>query len=205
MKRSLLIACALVTCFGVTAMAQTSHSSRTSGSHQKIAVVLFQAAVAGTNEGQTDLQNLEKKFEPKRQQLKDESDQIVALKKQLQAQAKTLSAADRQEKIDEINEKERSLQQQAQDSSSDFRDQWGTTFNALAQKVGAVMTSYAEAHGYSMVLDASGNGSAVLWANPTTNITKAVIAAYNKKSGVPAPPPSAPTPASTSRAGSSGK
>lgn len=192
---------------GLTAMAQTSHSVPNapgmSGAHQKIAVIMFQAAVARTNEGQRDFQSLEKKFAPKNDQLKQESDQVNALKKQLQSQAKTLSAADRQEKINEINEKEKDLQQQVNDARSDFQNQMGTAFNSLAQKVGAVMTSYAEAHGYTMVLDASGQNSPVLWASPTTDITKAVVAAYNKKSGVPAPPPSAPKPAG--KTGSSGK
>ena len=199
MKRSLLLVCVLIGSFGMTAMAQTSHAvpnaPGVSGSHQKIAVIMFQAAVARTNEGQRDFQSLEKKFAPKNAQLKQESDQINALKKQLQAQSKTLSADQRQEKVNEIQEKEKDLQQQLQDARSDFQNQMGTAFNSLAQKVGAVMTSYAKTHGYTMVLDASGQNSPVLWASPTTDITKAVIAAYNKKSGVPAPAPAAPKPA----------
>jgi len=200
MKRSLSLVCVMITSFGLTAMAQTSHSVPNApgmgGSHQKIAVIMFQAAVARTNEGQRDFQNLEKKFEPKNEQLKKESDEINALKKQLQTNAKTLSAAQRQEKLGEIQNKEKELSQQVQDARSDFQNQMGTAFNTLAQKVGSVMTAYAQANGYSLVLDASGQGSPVLWASPTTDITKAVIAAYNKKSGVPAPPPAAPTPAS---------
>ena len=200
MKRSFSLVCVMIASFGLTAMAQTSHSVPNApgmgGSHQKIAVIMFQAAVARTNEGERDFQNLEKKFAPKNNQLKEQNDEITALKKQLQTQAKTLSAAQRQEKVNQINEKEKALQQQVQDARSEFQNEMGTTFNTLAKKVGAVMTSYAQAHGYSVVLDASGQGSPVLWASPTTDITKAVIAAYNKKSGVPAPPPPAPTPAS---------
>jgi outer membrane protein len=200
MKRSFSLVCVMIASFGLTAMAQTSHSVPNApgmgGSHQKVAVIMFQAAVARTNEGERDFQNLEKKFEPKNVQLKKQNDAITALKKQLQAQSKTLTAAQRQEKVNEINEKEKALQQQVQDARSEFQNEMGTTFNTLAKKVGAVMTAYAQQHGYSVVLDASGQGSPVLWASPTTDITKAVIAAYNKKSGVPAPPPPAPTPAS---------
>jgi outer membrane protein len=192
--------------FGLTAMAQTSHSVPNApgmgSSHQKIAVIMFQAAVARTNEGQRDFQNLEKKFAPKQEQLKQEGDQIDTLKKQLQAQSKTLSADARQEKVNEIQEKEKVLEQQVEDARSDFQTEMGTAFNSLAQKVGAVMTSYAQEHGYSVVLDASAQNSPVLWASPTTDITKAVVAAYNQKSGVPAPTPSAPAPAGST--GSSG-
>lgn len=204
MKRSLLLVCLLIPSLGVTAMAQTSHTVPNApgmgGSHQKIAVIMFQAAVARTNEGQRDFANLEKKFAPKNEELKQESDKIDALKKDLQANAKTLTPDQRQEKVNEIQSKSKELSQQVEDARSDFQNEMGTAFNSLAQKVGAVMTDYAKEHGYSLVLDASGQNSGVLWASPSVDITKAVIAAYNAKSGVPAPPPAAPAP--TSKAGS---
>lgn len=195
MKRTLSLVCVMLSGFGVAAMAQ-SHSVPNApgmgGAHQKIAVIMFQAAVARTNEGQQDFANLEKKFAPKNAQLKQESAEINTLKQQLQSQAKTLSAEQKQEKINEIQDKEKELSQEVQDARSDFQNEMGTAFNTLAQKVGAVMTTYAKQHGYTLVLDASAQGSPVLWASPATDITKAVIAAYNVKSGVPAPPPSAP-------------
>jgi len=39
-----------------------------------------------------------------------------------------------------------------------------------------------------MVVDVSQQQSPILWAADSTNITQQVIAAYNTKSGVPAPP-----------------
>jgi outer membrane protein len=52
------------------------------------------------------------------------------------------------------------------------------------------MTDYAKSHGYTLVLDASDQQNAtVLYAVPSTDITKAIIDAYNVKSGIPAPPP----------------
>jgi outer membrane protein len=60
------------------------------------------------------------------------------------------------------------------------------------------MISLAQGQGFNLVLDASQQNSNVLWATPSTDITKAVIDAYNTKSGVPAPAnvPSAPAPRS---------
>jgi outer membrane protein len=71
------------------------------------------------------------------------------------------------------------------------------TINTVAGKVGQVMTDYAEKNGFTLVLDAGDQQStAVLYAVPSTDITKAVIDAYNQKSGIPAPPAAdAPTPA----------
>jgi outer membrane protein len=73
-------------------------------------------------------------------------------------------------------------------------------YNALASKVYDVMQGYAEQQGFTVVLDVSLQQQPVLYAAPSTNITKAIIDAYNLKSGVPAPPaqpagaPAAPKP-----------
>ena len=80
------------------------------------------------------------------------------------------------------------------------------TFNKVATKVLDVMNAYANLQGYTLVIDGSGSqqqSPIVLYASPATDITKAVIDAYNVKSGVPAPPPpppSAPGPARTAPA-----
>jgi outer membrane protein len=72
-------------------------------------------------------------------------------------------------------------------------------YTTLASKVYDVMQSYAEAQGFTLVLDVSQQQSPVLYASGGTNITKMVIDAYNLKSGVPAPPaqPAAPAGAGT--------
>ena len=50
------------------------------------------------------------------------------------------------------------------------------------------LDAYAKEHGYSIVLD-GGNQQlpVVIYANPTFDISKAVVEAYNLKSGIPAP------------------
>jgi hypothetical protein len=68
------------------------------------------------------------------------------------------------------------------------------TFATVAGKVAETIDSYAKEHGYTLVLD-GGNQQVpvVLYANQSTDITKAVIDAYNTKSGIPAPErPAAP-------------
>ena len=56
--------------------------------------------------------------------------------------------------------------------------------------------AYAAEHGVSVVLD-GGNQQVpvVIYTNPSVDITKAVIDAYNVKSGIPAPEASAAGPA----------
>ncbi len=155
----------------------------------KIAVVAFQIAVAQTNEGQRTFGDLEKKFQPKQDQLKSLSTEIDNLTKQLQTQGATLTDAQRNERSSAIETKKKQLERDADDAKSDFQQQMNDLYQGLASKVYDVMQSYAQQQGYTMILDISQQGSPVLFASTDTNITKAVIDAYNVKSGVPAPPP----------------
>lgn len=168
----------------------------------KIAVIAFQAAVAKTNEGQRDLADLEKKYEPKQEAINNLKKQVDSLTNQLKVDGAKLSDSERAARAKVIDNKTKQLKRTAQDARSDFAQDVGQTYNQLARKVYAVMKSYAQEKGYTLVLDVSQQQSPVLYAGKATDITNAVIAAYNAKSGVPAPPaaasggvPNAPTPA----------
>jgi len=62
-------------------------------------------AVAQTNEGQRNFADLQKKYDPKRQQLKVLSDEVDNLTKQLQAQGDKLSPAEQQSRAKAIDDK----------------------------------------------------------------------------------------------------
>jgi outer membrane protein len=213
MSRSLSLVCVLATGVSLSAFAQAGPApaaaapaaSAASAGASKIAVINFQGAVAQTNEGQRNFSELQKKFDPKRTQLKQEADSIDALKKQLQAAGDNLSDAERQSRLKSIDEKEKAYQRAGEDASNDFQQEMQETYQQLAEKVYGVLQSYAQQNGYSIVLDAAASqqqAPTVLWANQGTDITRAVIEAYNTKSGVPAPAavPSAPAPAHSSTA-----
>jgi outer membrane protein len=75
-------------------------------------------------------------------------------------------------------------------------------YQQLAQKVYAVLDAYANQNKFTLVLDTSAQQTPVLWANNSADITKAVVDAYNAKSGVPPQPaaggvPAAPRPSTT--------
>lgn len=206
MKRTLTLAVLAASSLTIGAVAQTPvKSASTASAPSKIAVIAFQAAVAQTNEGQRDFADLQQKFQPKRAQLKTLNDEIEAMKKQLQTQASTLTSQQTADKTRQIDEKTKQLQREAQDAQSDFQQSVQDMYNGLASKVYDVLNTYAKQHNYTLVVDVSQQQSPVLWAADSTNITKDIVAAYNAKSGVPAPAaapaqsgglPSAPKPAS---------
>ncbi len=193
MKRSLALIVTLASGLVLSAAAQTPTAPAAAPGPAKIAVIAFQVAVAQTNEGQRNFADLQKKYDPRRQQLKTLSDEIDGLTKQLQAQGSTLSPAEQQSKATALDTKKKQLDRDAQDAQNDFTQEMQDVYNALASKVYDVMQSYAELKGYTLVLDVSQQQSPVLYAATANNITKDIIDAYNQKSGIPAPPPGAAT------------
>jgi outer membrane protein len=209
MNRSIVLALLLATALAAGAQlpAPTAPPADAPAGPTKIAVIAFKAAVAQTNEGQRDFADVEKKFMPRENQLKALNDEIETLTKQLQTQGSTLNDAERASRAKTIDEKKKKLERDATDARNDFQQEVGDMYNTLASKVYDVMSGYAQQAGFTMILDVSDQQSPVLFATQNTDISKAVIDAYNVKSGVPAPPappagapgpqarPSAPRPA----------
>jgi outer membrane protein len=181
MKRLAALFVLAVVGFAATAHTQTAATT-------KIAVIEFQKAVAVTNEGQRNFADLQKKFEPRQTQIKNLSDEVENLKKQLQAQAEKLNDTERASRAKTIDDKSKQLQREYEDAQTDFQNEMQQTYGALASKVYDVLADYAKTQNYTVVLDVSTQQSPILYASESTNITKAIVDAYNAKSGVPAPP-----------------
>jgi outer membrane protein len=196
MKHVSFFALFLVSASAMVAAGQTAAAPKppaaAPASPAKVAVIMFQAAVMQTNEFQRDAADLQKKFDPRRVHLKSLNDEIDNLTKQLQAQDAQLSDADKVSRARTIDEKKKQLDRETQDAQGDFQNEMQQSISDVAQKVGVLMTDYAEKHGYTLVLDAGDQqAQTVLYAMPSTDITKEIIEAYNVKSGIPAPAPQA--------------
>ncbi|MDE3062413.1 MAG: OmpH family outer membrane protein [Acidobacteriota bacterium] len=195
MKLVSTVAAALCAGFSLAAAAQSPAPAA------KVAVVAFQQAVAQTNEFQRSFGDLQKKYTPRRDQLKTLSDEIDSLKKQLQST--TLSQADRASRTRAIDDKQKELQRSAQEAQTDFQTEIEKSFNGIATKVGQELIAYSTQQGYTLVLDGGRQETpVVLWATPATDITQALVNDYNVKSGIPAPAtPAAAAPAPSRPAG----
>ncbi len=208
MKRSLALVVTLASGFVLSAASQTLPAPVAQPQPQavpaKVAVIAFQPAVGQTNEFQRDFADLQKKYEPKRTQLKTMSDEIEGLEKQLQAQGDKLSDAARASQAKTIDDKKKQAQRFAEDAQNDLTQEMNDVYNKVASKVFDVLSKYAQQQGYTLVLDGTAGqqqAPVVLYASPVTDISKAIIDAYNLSSGVPPPPaqppaaPAAPKPA----------
>ena len=152
----------------------------------KIGLINMQEAIVACNEGQRDFGALQKKFDPKREEIKRLTDEIDGLQKQLDAQGDKLNEEARAKLVREVADKKKILQRTVEDASADAQQQQGELMNKIGQKMLEVLTKYGEANGYSAILDVSTQNGPVLWAPASSNITPQIVEQYNTVSGVPA-------------------
>jgi Skp family chaperone for outer membrane proteins len=170
----------------------------------KVAIIAFEEAVAATNEGQTAFQAVQKKYEPKRATLEASSKEVDTLKQQLQALPANAGDEQRATLIKNIDTKEKALQRDGEDATNAYQSDIQEAFGKVAQKLGATAVKYAQAQGFTVLLNypdpRQQTPNQILWFTPQSDVTQAVVNEYNKVSGVAAPPPSAPAPARTAPA-----
>jgi outer membrane protein len=168
----------------------------------KVGTINITEAIFGSNEGRRDVEALQKKFEPKQNELKSQNDELDGLKKQMTTQEGKLN----EDALATLKKQIESKQKLFDRSVQDFQEETGAQQQEIAsrvlQKMAPMIVKYSEDNGFGMIVDTSKPWpqSNVLWWGQAVDITKAVVDAYNVQSGVPAPPttgaakPAAPKP-----------
>lgn len=205
MTRKLIRFVLPVALLALSAFAQTGAAANTGAAPTgtKIGIINIQQAIIGTNEGQRDFGQLQKKFEPKQNELNTLNKEIENLQNQLRTQGDKMNDDAKSTLVKSIETKQKTLQREAEDAQGDFQNQQGEIANRIGGKLMDVVDKYAKQNGYLMILDVSNPQSPVLWANNQTDVTKEIVDAYNAQSGVAAPAtpaasaPSAPRPQTT--------
>lgn len=164
----------------------------------KVAIISFQQVIFATNEGQRAVAALQKQYAPQKQKIDTENTEVESLKKQVQSLPPTTTDDERARRLRTIDEKEKQLQRDEEDASNAYQGDMQEAMGKIASKVGAAAVKYAQDNGFTMIVNVEPSQQApnpVIWWAPGTDISQAVVNAYNASSGVAAPPPSAPTPA----------
>jgi Skp family chaperone for outer membrane proteins len=148
----------------------------------KIGVVNIQQAIQECAEGKKEIDTLQQRFAPKQVELKTQSDDVEALKKQYQTQADKLSDDEKNSRAKAIDTKQKALQRNYEDAQAEFQQAEQDVINRIGTKMVAVLEKYANANGFAVVLDVSNpQTSPVLWATQGTVITKELVDAYDKE------------------------
>jgi Skp family chaperone for outer membrane proteins len=153
----------------------------------KIATIDLEKAVVSTNEWQRDLAEAAQKYAPRFQAINQLDQQIQAEQKRIKDDASKLSDADLTAMMRDVDDKTKTLERNNQALQDDEHTAGQDFFNQVASKVREVTLSYAQQHGFDFVFNSDPSVNSLIWATPGADITKAVIEAYNAKSGIPAP------------------
>jgi outer membrane protein len=161
----------------------------------KVGTININGAVFSSNEGQRDMDVLQKKFEPKQSELKNQNDELEALKKQLSTQQDKLNEDALAKLKKDIESKQKTFDRAMQDAQEDFQNQSREVFERILGKMAPMIVKFSAENGYGLILDKSNQWpqSPILLGGDAVDITKQVIDLYNTQSGVPAPAASGAT------------
>jgi len=211
MNRTLVFATALAAGLAVPSLTAQAATSAGSGAAApapaavkpeaipaKVAIIAFEQVVVATNEGQRAMADVQKKYEPQKTKIDGEAAEVDSLKKQVQGLPASTTDEERARRMRTIDEKEKQLNRDAEDAQNAYQGDLQEAYGKVANKVGAVAVKYAQDNGFTLLLNETQNQqipNPILWFAAPTDISQAVVNAYNASSGVSAPPPSAPAPA----------
>ena len=172
-----------------TPASPTKAPTATAMTGTKVGAINIEGAIFGSNEGQKEVQTLQKKFEPKQSELKQQNDELEALKKQLSTQGDKLNEEAAANLKKQIEGKQKSFDRSVQDAQEEFGSQQQDIAGKILQKMAPMIVKYAQENGFGMIIDTSKPWpqSPVLVAGEGVDITKAVVDLYNAQSGVAAP------------------
>ncbi|HEV2021429.1 MAG TPA: OmpH family outer membrane protein [Terriglobales bacterium] len=184
---------ALFVAISFTALAQTARPAAPPPAPAgppptKLGIINIELAIVGSNEGQRDFAALQKRFEPKQNELQALGKEVDDLKKQLNTQGDKLNDDARAGLVKSIELKQKNLQRSLEDAQTDFQNQQKELANQIGRKMLGVLDKYAKDRSFAVILDVSNPQSGVLWAGASTDVTKDIVDAYNAQSGVPPPP-----------------
>jgi outer membrane protein len=161
----------------------------------KVGTINIEQAIFASNEGRRDAEALNKKFEPKQNELKGLADELDSLQKQLSAQQDKLNDESRDKLVKQIEAKKKTFDRAQQDAQEDYQNQQGEIGNKILTKMAPLIVQYSSNNGYGMILDTSQQWprGPVIWYGPAVDITQPIVEEYNTQSGVP-PPAAGSTP-----------
>src|SRR5271157_2885285 len=144
MKNRLSVLTALL---AVLAGAVSLHAQSATPAQSKIGVINIQAAIANTNEGKKVIADLQKKYQPRQQELQRLQQEISAIQDQLTKQATTLSEEEQGRLSRDSEEKQKLLKRSAEDAQNDFNRDRDEAINKIGQKMVKVINDYASQNG----------------------------------------------------------
>jgi outer membrane protein len=162
----------------------------------KVGVIQIQSAMVSTKDGQKAVADLDTKLAPRKKDLEKKQNEIRELQDKLQRGGNAMADAAKNELTRTIDQRTKSYQRDVEDAEAEYQELQRKVLDELGQKMMQVIDKYAQANGFSVILDVSNPNTPVLYASNTVDITKEIIDLYDKSAAsLPAPAPAKPAPA----------
>src|SRR5580704_4311432 len=153
----------------------------------KIAVINIRNAIVATAEGKQAQAQLLSQFAPKQTELQNLQKQIEDLQRRMTEGARTLSD-DEKTKMQREGEL---LSRRLQRGNEELNAAQGELIDGIGRKMLEVLDRYSRENGFVAVLDTSAQGSPVVYASSTSDITQEIVRLYDQaypiKAGAAAP------------------
>ena len=197
MNMKFLLAPALALIAGTGLWAQAAAPAAT-----KVALINMQQAIQSTKDGQAAGAELDKKYGPKQQEFQKRGADIQAKTDQLKKTQNTISDEARATLEAEITRLKTNLQRDIDDATADSQQDVEKVQQEIGSKIYQLVNKYAQDNQIMLVFDVSSQPNNLVCCGSAPEITKDLIALYDKTSaaGGTAASPAAPAsrPAGTS-------
>lgn len=148
---------------------------------EKIGTVDMQHALQTVEAGKKAKATLEKEFNKKKGQLQKEEAAIRKMGEELRKQAMVMNDEARAKKQAELQERIMKFQEMTARSQAEIQDRERQLTEPIINKLRGIIKNLATSKGYTMVLEK--NENTVLFSQDQSDLTKDVIATYNKQGG----------------------
>jgi outer membrane protein len=179
--KTLVSTIALVVCL----VAENSVLLGQSGGTGKIGLVNIQEAILSTSEGKKAMAELQKKYQPRQQEVQKLQADIQAVSDQLQKQAATLSDEEQRRLNRELEDKQKVLKRTTEDAQGEFASDRDELFRRIGQKVVKQIDDYARQNGFSLVIGS--DQVPIYYATKEVDLTDQIVKLYDAANPSDAP------------------
>lgn len=188
MKLKFLLAPALALISGAglwgQAAAPALATAPATGPATKIALINMQEALQTTKEGQAQIAELSKKYSPKQQEFQKRGADIQAKQDQLKKTQNTLSEDALASARAEITRLQTALQRDTDDATADSEADQQKMMQEIGPKLVNAVTKYSQDNQIMIVFDLSSQPNNLVCCASAPDITREVIALYDKMNPV---------------------
>jgi outer membrane protein len=164
----------------------------------KIGTLNVRQAIVATAEGKQASAQLQSQFAAQQNDLQNMQKQITDLQNRLSTGARTLSD-DEQARLQRQGEVlARQFQRKQDDLNEAVNDAQSDILDTIGRKMMDVLDRYSRENGYSIILDASAQGTPVVYGSTQVDVTQEIVRLYDQaypvKGGAAPAAPAAATP-----------